>query len=142
MYSLRFLLGNLLQSITQSMVITIQWDTILEMAYILYGPYLLKQFHVHEEKKKKKHFVEKKEATRKDVERAFGVLQACFAIIRGATHFFKLETLKDIMMACIIWHNMIIEDERHLNGAKGIDYEQFHGTTHNPVSHDHTPEFT
>ena len=93
-------------------------------------------------RKKRKHFIEKQEVARKDVEHAFWVLQELTAIICGAARFFKLETLKDIMMACIIWHNMIIEDERHLNGAKGIDYEQFHGTTHNPVSHDHTPEFT
>ncbi|XP_065633929.1 uncharacterized protein LOC136069394 [Quercus suber] len=102
----------------------------------------VKTIQFHEEIRKKKNFVEKQEATRKDVERAFGVLQARFAIIRGVAPFFRPETLKDIMMACIILHNMIIEDERHLNGAEGIDYEQFHGTTHNPVSHDHTPEFT
>ena len=32
----------------------------------------------------------------------------------------NLKFLQDIMMACIILHNMIIEDEHHLNGAKGL----------------------
>ncbi|XP_050259469.1 uncharacterized protein LOC126704472 [Quercus robur] len=61
--------------------------------------------------RKRQHFASAQEAVRKDVERAFGVLQARFAIVRGPTRFFHLETLKDIMMACIILHNMIVEDE-------------------------------
>ena len=40
----------LLQLITQSMVITIQWDTILPMAYIQSGQYLWKQFQLHKHK--------------------------------------------------------------------------------------------
>ncbi|KAF8404590.1 hypothetical protein HHK36_009477 [Tetracentron sinense] len=58
------------------------------------------------------------ESARKDVERAFGVLQAQFAIVRGPARFWKCETLKDIMKACIIMHNMIVEDERDVNGAE------------------------
>ena len=47
--------------------------------YLKYGKYiyhkqrLLKQFQCHKETKKKKHFVTTQEATRKDVECAFGV---------------------------------------------------------------------
>jgi hypothetical protein len=51
-------------------------------------------------------------AVRKDVERAFGVLQARFAIVRGPAHFWDKNTLREIMNACIIMHNMIVEDER------------------------------
>jgi hypothetical protein len=51
-------------------------------------------------------------AIRKDVEHAFGVLQARFAIVRGPAHFWDKETLREIMNACIIMHNMIVEDER------------------------------
>ncbi|XP_020271618.1 uncharacterized protein LOC109846782 [Asparagus officinalis] len=52
------------------------------------------------------------EACRKDVERAFGVLQSRFAIIKGPARFWDKRTLHDIMTTCIIMHNMIVEDER------------------------------
>lgn len=52
------------------------------------------------------------EAARKDVERAFGVLQQRFAIIRGPSRMFKVKELTNMMKACVILHNMIIEDER------------------------------
>ena len=93
-------------------------------------------------RKKRKHFIEKQEVARKDVEHAFWVLQELTAIICGAARFFKLETLKDIMMACIILHNMIIEDECHLNGVESFDYEQVDGNSHDPMSHNHTTEST
>ena len=32
----------------------------------------------------------------------------------------NLKFLQDIMMACIILRNMIIEDEHHLNGVEGL----------------------
>ena len=57
----------------------------------------------------------KQESCRKDVERAFGVLQSRFAIIVGPSRFWRKEVLHDIMTTCIILHNMIIEDERDLN---------------------------
>ena len=55
------------------------------------------------------------EACKKDVERAFGVLQSQFVIVKGPSHFWKKHILHDIMSACIIMHNMIIEDERDSN---------------------------
>ena len=61
------------------------------------------------------HFAQAQESAIKDVERAFGVLQARFAIVRGPARFLKLEVLKNIMKACIILHNMIVEDERDNN---------------------------
>ena len=60
----------------------------------------------------------------KDVERAFGVLQARFAIIYGPTRFFYPEMLQEIMKACIILHNIIVEDEWDENEAVDFDYEQ------------------
>ncbi|CAL2246591.1 unnamed protein product [Prunus armeniaca] len=48
---------------------------------------------------------------RKDVERCFGILQARWAIIRGAARLFDEEVLRSIIMTCIFLHNMIVEDE-------------------------------
>ena len=77
---------------------------------------------------KHKLFAAAQEACRKDVERAFGVLQARFTIVRGPARFFHLETLQKIMKACIILHNMIVEDERgdeqDNNEVVDLDYEQ------------------
>jgi hypothetical protein len=42
-------------------------------------------------------------------------LQARFAIVWGPSHFWDKGTLRDIMTTCVILHNMIIEDEKHLN---------------------------
>ena len=57
-------------------------------------------------------FAKVQEAKWKDVERAFGVLQARFAIIRNPALARDASMLGKIMIACIIMHNMIVEDER------------------------------
>ncbi|XP_021761791.1 uncharacterized protein LOC110726627 [Chenopodium quinoa] len=57
-------------------------------------------------------FAKHQEAARKDVERAFGVLQARFAIIKKPSLAWDTDILHNIMLACIIIHNMIVEDER------------------------------
>ena len=56
----------------------------------------------------------RQKACRKDVERAFEVLQSRFANFCRAITFWSKNVLHDIMTACIIMHNMIIEDERNL----------------------------
>ena len=57
-------------------------------------------------------FSEHQEGARKDVECAFGILQSRFCILRRPAHLYEQEDLEDIMLACIILHNMIIEDEK------------------------------
>ncbi|XP_050290510.1 uncharacterized protein LOC126728769 [Quercus robur] len=91
---------------------------------------------------KRKLFAKAQEAYRKDVERAFGVLQARFAIVRGPARFFYHETLHDIMKACIILHNMIIEDEGDEAEAVDLDYEQIDEISCTPMSREPTNEFT
>ncbi|XP_057775146.1 uncharacterized protein LOC130994127 [Salvia miltiorrhiza] len=60
------------------------------------------------------------EAARKDIERAFGVLQARWAIVKGPARLWSKEAMSDIMFTCIILHNMIIEDE----GEQATQWEE------------------
>ena len=68
-------------------------------------------------------FAKVQEATRKDVERAFGVLQARFAIVRNPVLTLDKEKIGKIMRACIILHNMIVENER--DGYIRYDISEF-----------------
>ena len=88
---------------------------------------------------KNKHFAASQESARKDVERAFGVLQSRFAIVRGSARFWDQETLSDIMKACIIMHNMIVEDEREI-GQLDFNYDMIEENQLVSVSHERTPE--
>ncbi|XP_024164132.1 protein ALP1-like [Rosa chinensis] len=63
------------------------------------------------------HFTRMQEAYRKDMERAFGILQARWAIIRGPTRGWSKENLQYIMTTCIILHNVIVEDEHDEDAA-------------------------
>ena len=90
---------------------------------------------------KKKHFTRVQEACRKDVECAFGILQARFSIVRRPVCFWDEATFNDIMKACIILHNMIIEDERDPNGVQqDDDYEQVFESIPSLVSREPTIE--
>ena len=71
---------------------------------------------------KRKYFAKAHEAARKDVERAFGVLQSRFAIVRGVARLWDTETLGDIMKACVIIHNMIVEDEGVVDPTERFNY--------------------
>ena len=79
-----------------------KWSTIVQTIREPRGP-------------KKQYFAMRQESCRKDVERAFGVLQERFAIVAGPSRFWRKDVLKDIMTTTIIMHNMIIEDERDLS---------------------------
>ncbi|XP_047940286.1 uncharacterized protein LOC125187696 [Salvia hispanica] len=56
-------------------------------------------------------FVAKQKGARKDMERAFGVLQSQWEIVKGPTRFWFKEVIADVMYACIILHNMIVKQE-------------------------------
>ncbi|XP_055586729.1 uncharacterized protein LOC129739346 [Uranotaenia lowii] len=70
---------------------------------------------------KRKHFAMMQESTRKDVERAFGVLMARFAILKNPARLWNRDKLSQIMRSCIVLHNMIIEDQRNI---PEIEYDQ------------------
>eukprot|EP00267_Zea_mays_P054706 XP_020407963.1 uncharacterized protein LOC109945971 [Zea mays] len=88
-----------------------------------------------------KNFAAAQESQRKDVERAFGVLQARFAIVRNPARFWDEKTLRDIMLACIIMHNMIIEDERDADGLD-VPYDKSNAETEGVVSRVGTCNFS
>jgi hypothetical protein len=48
-------------------------------------------------------------AAMKDVEKAFGILQAQFTIVRGPARFWDQNILWYIINACVMMHNMIIK---------------------------------
>ncbi|XP_058783265.1 uncharacterized protein LOC131657937 [Vicia villosa] len=69
-------------------------------------------------------FAKFQEGCRKDIERAFGVLQARFKIIREPARLWDIADLGIIMRLCIILHNMIVEDERDSYSQRWTDFEQ------------------
>jgi hypothetical protein len=86
---------------------------------------------------KRKYFARKQESARKDMERAFRVLQSRFVITHGPVRYWDEETFAYIMKACIIMHNIIIEDEGAMNF--GFDHEH-EVNSFISVSHGEIPE--
>ncbi|XP_066346478.1 protein ALP1-like [Miscanthus floridulus] len=61
---------------------------------------------------KEKKYAEEQEGARKHIERAFGVLQRRFCILKRPARLYDRAVLRDVVLACIILHNMIVEDEK------------------------------
>ena len=61
---------------------------------------------------KRKKFKEAQESARKDVERTFGVLKRRWQVLTVGARSYEVKRLQHVMYACIILHNMILEDER------------------------------
>uniref|UniRef100_A0A0D3AAC7 DDE Tnp4 domain-containing protein n=1 Tax=Brassica oleracea var. oleracea TaxID=109376 RepID=A0A0D3AAC7_BRAOL len=68
-------------------------------------------------------FAPVQEGCRKDIECAFGVLQARFKIIREPARLWEISDLAIIMRSSIL-HNMIVEDERDTYAQHWTDYDQ------------------
>ncbi|SAL96806.1 hypothetical protein [Absidia glauca] len=79
---------------------------------------------------KQKLFTKAQESTRKDVERAFGVLQQRFHIVAGPARMWDLGVLHDIMTTCIILHNLIVERQRQ---GSNEDIEEGRGEARVPL---------
>lgn len=52
------------------------------------------------------------ESARKGIERAFGVLQTCFAMVQRPAKLMEKDDLVMVIKICMIMHNMIIENKR------------------------------
>jgi len=65
--------------------------------------------------RKEKLFSTMQESKRKDIERAFGILQSRFHIITVPCKLWSRDAMCTVMKTCVILHNMI------------VDYEQSHG---------------
>nr|GEU46607.1 protein ALP1-like [Tanacetum cinerariifolium] len=63
-------------------------------------------------------------ATRKDVERAFGVLKKKWKLFKHPTRGMTRRRLSDIMYTCIMLHNMIIHDNELAISPKCFSNEQ------------------
>jgi hypothetical protein len=61
---------------------------------------------------KEKLYAQEQEGARKDIERAFGVLQRRWCILKRPSRLYDRAVLRDVVLACIILHNMIVEDEK------------------------------
>jgi hypothetical protein len=61
---------------------------------------------------KEKVYAQEQEGARKDIDRAFGVLQRRWCILKQPAHLYDRAVLRDVVLACIILHNMIVEDEK------------------------------
>ncbi|KAI4995770.1 hypothetical protein ZWY2020_037818 [Hordeum vulgare] len=73
---------------------------------------------------KRKKFAEMQESARKDVERAFGVLQSRWGIVQNPALSWDERKLCEVLTACVIMHNMIVEEERDDNiFDKGFDFQ-------------------
>ncbi|XP_076948957.1 uncharacterized protein LOC143621411 [Bidens hawaiensis] len=62
---------------------------------------------------KRKYFTKKQESARKDIERAFGVLKKRWTMLANPIRFWTREKITEVVITCIILHNMILEDKGH-----------------------------
>ena len=72
-------------------------------------------------------FAKEQEGCRNDVERAFGMLQSRWAIVRHPAITWSVDTMWEVMSCSIIMHNMIVQDE-HDDSLFDKDWE-FGGET-------------
>jgi hypothetical protein len=66
--------------------------------------------HRNSTKEKYSRFAKEQEACQKDVERAFGVLQSCWAIVRHLAKTWSVQQMWKVMTACVIMLNIIVEE--------------------------------
>uniref|UniRef100_A0A0D3BKC1 DDE Tnp4 domain-containing protein n=1 Tax=Brassica oleracea var. oleracea TaxID=109376 RepID=A0A0D3BKC1_BRAOL len=95
-----------------------KWATLIQSIPIPHGPKVVI-------------FAQHQEVVRKDVERAFGVLQARFAIVKNPALVWDKVKIRKIMKECIILHNS--RNER--DGYTQFDVSEFQERENNESSH-------
>jgi hypothetical protein len=63
---------------------------------------------------KHKLYAQEQEGARKDIERAFGVLRRRWTVLKRPARLYDRGQMENVVLACIILHNMIVEDEKNL----------------------------
>ena len=82
------------------------------------------------------------EVQRKDVERAFGVLQARWRILALPCKLWSVGAMNSVIIACIILHNMIIEDEWETENTNEYLFDNIQdGFLVDNVNHDNVHTF-
>lgn len=80
------------------------------MVSIHHGHGFVQSIHEHVDQNRA-HYTKMQEACKKHAERCFRVLQSRYAIVQNPSQHWLHETILDIMMACVIIHIMVIEEE-------------------------------
>jgi hypothetical protein len=62
--------------------------------------------------RREKLFAAKQEAKRKDIEQAFGILQACFHVLTSGCRLWNREAMGLVIRSCVILHNLITDQEK------------------------------
>jgi hypothetical protein len=78
----------------------------------IYPPWAIFQQTIREPQgHKRRMYAKMQEGVRKDIERAFGVLQQRFRFLALPCKLWHADAMHQVVIACIILHNMIVEDE-------------------------------
>ncbi|XP_058840293.1 uncharacterized protein LOC131695787 [Topomyia yanbarensis] len=72
---------------------------------------------------KEKLFAKEQESLRKDVERSFGILQACWQILVKPCKLWDQHSMMQVIKTCIILHNMRIEYKKELSHMTSDNFE-------------------
>jgi hypothetical protein len=120
------LFDNLAQGIGPQVTYTVN-GRVYHMGYyianVIYPPWATLISGISMTQSMKQYFTIKQSEYRKDVERAFGVLQAKFAIIKGPARQWSVVDLKFIVDYVIILHNMGILYENGMEELRIEDYD-------------------
>ena len=73
---------------------------------------------------KDKLFAQEQEGKRKDIERAFGVLCHRWTILKRLARLYDRGQIEKVVLACIILHNMIVEDEKEEDIEQDLDMNE------------------